>query len=222
MKKYIKLLFYLTLSHFISAQTPRQACSCGNNNYSLEKDDTSFNFFNGESLALCHAGKGTFISNDKISYEGFLLYDCRPGVLVDEYFDLLSSYLVSVNRDTLIIEQVSELPVGKNFEFLKSIWKIEKIFYVDGNLKRRIFPNRRMQKYSPKMIDSVKKDYEHRTTLNGKEVEELFYRLLIGAISGDEQSYRYFIDFPKKFPLDGAYAESYNGASKILELYKGN
>jgi hypothetical protein len=220
MRQYFVIIIISALPLSICAQVHKPVCSCGNNKYSLTEEDTSFVFSNGEALALCRAGNGTHVTQDKISYGGFILYDCRPGVFVNEYFDMFSSFQVSLNQDTFIVEQVDELPVGKHFEFRKTVWKIEKIFYVDGNLTRVILSNPEFPKYSKARIDSVKKSFENQATFNEYEVEDMFYRLMVAAIAGDEQAFQYFTDFRKKFPLDGAYAMSYTAASNILALYK--
>ncbi|UOQ70623.1 hypothetical protein [Hymenobacter cellulosilyticus] len=62
----------------------------------------------------------------------------------------------------------------------------------------------------------MKQEYEKTATLKPEKSIELANRLLLSALSGDQQAGIYFRQFPSKYPLSGGYAEEYAELQRLL------
>jgi len=106
------------------------------------------------------------------------------------------------------------------FEFKKSVWTTDKIFFSGQKVVRKLVVNRQIRKYNQDEIQLVLNAYETaKTGLDDSKIE-IANRLFIAAISGDNQARQYLKEFKNKFgTLDGAYAEAYNDLTVMLDLW---
>lgn len=209
------LLTFLTLTS-IFGQTNKSSCDCPKTEFAGTKADTTFHLSNGKTIVLC--GYRNPDSKPR-TFSEFILAVCGQDTIIDFWGALLTCRL-TVNKDTLLVDQLQNLPTRKQFEFQETIWTTEKIYFSEQNLIRKLVVNRQIRKYSPDEIQSVLKSYE--TAMPGLDDSkmEIANKLFIATISGDKKARKYFKEFKSKFgTLDGAFAEDYSHLTAMLELW---
>ena len=199
-------------------------CKCPKNIYVDQiKPDTAFYFSNNKSIILC-GYKDTETIENEIIFSEFILANCSTKSVID-FWGSLKKCRVLCTKDTLLIEELKNLPAGENMSFKQTVWTIEKIYFVNDKINRKLFVNKNIRKYSNQEIQSVLLEYESRKPghFEGKEV--LLYHLFISTISGSTQARKYFNEFKNKFEIhkgDGAMAEESNELIKMLHQWDSN
>lgn len=216
---------YLTIILTVLALTPafgqskKTSCDCPKTQYAGTKADTSFHLSNGKTIVLC----GYRNPNDKpATFSEFILAVCGQDTIID-FWDAVLTCRVKINHDTLLVDQLENLPTGKNFEFQETIWTTEEIYFSGQKLVRKLMVNRQIRNYSQNEIQSVLKAYEMAKTGLDESKMEIANKLFMATISGDKKAREYFKEFKNKFgPLDGAFAEEYSALTSMLELWDRN
>jgi hypothetical protein len=209
------ILTFLTLTS-VYGQSKKTTCSCPKTQYAGTKADTTFYLSNGNTIVLC----GYKNQDSKpTTFSEFILAVCGQDTIIDFWGSVLTCRL-NVNKDTLLVDQLQNLPTGKNFKFQETIWTTEKIYFKGQNIVRKLMVNRQIRKYSQEEIQSVLKRYETAKTGLDDSKMEIANKLLIATISGDKKARQYFKKFKRKFgTLDGAFAEEYRDLTSMLELW---
>jgi hypothetical protein len=180
------------------------------------KADTTFHLANGKSIVLCsYENPGS----SPATFSEFLLSVCGQDSIIGFWGAVLTCRL-KVNKDTLLVDQLENLPTGKNFKFQEAVWTTEKIYFVGQQPVRQLSINRHIGKYTPGEIQVVLKNY--KTSKKGLDDSKLKIanELFIAAISGSKKARQYFKEFKNKFgTLDGALAEEYNELAAMLALW---
>jgi hypothetical protein len=118
------------------------------------------------------------------------------------------------------VEQLQNLPTGKNFKFQETIWTTEKIYFTKQKLIRKIVVNKQIRTYSQDEIQSVLTTYETAKTGLDDSKMEMANKLFIATISGSKKARHYFKEFKSKFgTLDGAFEKEYSDLTAMLELW---
>lgn len=205
------LAFGLTINSW--GQTPERTCDCPSNKYAGSDPETTFYLTNGKEITLC--GYTETKDNAKL-YSEFVLAECGQDKVID-FWDALTVCRIKTSEDTLIIEELKNLPTGDNFAFKATVWRIEKLYYKLGQIQRESSVNRKIKKYSQKEINFVLKEVE---SVSGKltyDNMDLVDKLFVAAISGDNTARKYLTDKTRFETLDGAFAEDYNELIAMLK-----
>jgi len=213
----MRFVFILTFGLTINSwgQTPEKKCDCPSNKYAGSDPETTFHLTNGKEITLC--GYADTKDNEKL-YSEFVLAECGQDKVID-FWDALTVCRIKTNKDTLIIEELKNLPTGDNFAFKATVWRIEKLYFKLDQIQRQSGVNRRIKKYSQKEIKSVLKEVE---AMNGKlnyDNMDLAYKLFVAAISGDSTARKYLTDKTRFGTLDGAFAEDYEELIAMLKSW---
>jgi hypothetical protein len=211
----IIILTLLTLTS-VSGQIKKVSCDCPKTRYTGTKADTTFHLSSGKTIVLCGYKNP---ANKPTTFSEFILSVCGQDTIIDFWGATLKCQL-KVNKDTLFVYQLQNLPTGNNFEFQESVWAAEKIYFSGQKVVRKLVVNRQIRKYNQDEIQSVLKSYE--TAIPGVDVSkmEIVNKLFIATISGDKKARQYFNEFKNKFgTLDGAFSEEYTDLTTMLELW---
>ena len=217
MTRYL-LTIILTLLSLTSVcgQTKKVACDCPKTQYAGTKADTSFHLSNGKTIVLC--GYKNPDSNPT-TFSEFILAVCGQDTIID-FWGAVVTCRLKVNKDTLLVDQLQNLPTGSNFKYLETVWTTEKIYFKGQQVVRKLVVNRQIRKYNQDEIQSVYKSYENEKAGIDDRKMTIANKLFMATISGDKKARQYFHDFKNKFgPLDGAYKEEYNDLIAMLELW---
>ncbi len=209
------ILTFLTLTS-IYGQTKNGSCDCPKTQYAGTKADTTFHLSNGKTIVLCGYKNP---DSKPTTFSEFILSVCGQDTIIDFWGAVLTCRL-KVNKDTLLVDQLQNLPTGKNFKYQETIWTTENIYFSGQKLVRKLVVNRRIRKYSQDEIQSVLKTYEKAKTGLDDSKMEIANKLFIATISGDKKARQYFNEFKSKFgTLDGAFAEEYSDLTAMMELW---
>ena len=181
-----------------------------------QRPDTSFHFSNNKTIILCGYKNP---DSKPTTFSEFILSICGQDTIVDFWGAILTCRL-KFEQDTLVIEDVRNLPTAIDRKYESTTWTIEKIYFANGRLFRQYTTNRQIRKYSQKEIQQTITEYETANPDLDDSKMELANRLFISAISGNKKARQYFSDFNTKFgTLDGAYSEEYKDLTSMLELW---
>lgn len=209
------MLTFLTLTS-VFGQTKKTSCDCPKTQFAGTKADTTFHLSNGKTIVLC----GYKNPNSKpTTFSEFILSICGQDTTIDFWGAVLTCRL-KVNKDTLLIDQLQNLPTGNNFKFQETVWTTEKLYFSGQKIVRKLVVNRQIRKYNQDEIQSVLKSYEKAKLGLDDSKMEIAKKLFIATISGDKKARQYFMEFKHKFgTLDGAFAEEYSDLKAMLELW---
>jgi len=212
------ILIFLTFTT-VYGQTEKILCLCPKTYHARQKPDTTFNLSNGKTIVLCGYKNP---DTNPTTFSEFILSVCGQDTIIDFWGAVLTCRL-KVQKDTLLVEQLENLPTGKNFQYQETVWTTEKIYFNGQKLIRKLVVNRQIRKYNPDEIQAVLKTYETSKLGLDESKMEIADKLFIATISGDKKARNYFKEFNNKFgTLDGAFAEDYKDLTAMLELWDGN
>lgn len=209
------ILTFVTLTSLYS-QKYETSCLCPKTEFAGTKADSTFHLSNGKTIVLCGYKNP---DTNPTTFSEFILAVCGQDTIIDFWSAVLTCRL-KVNNDTLLVDQLQNLPTGNNFKFQETIWTTEKIYFSGQKVVRKMELNKDIRKYNQEEIQSVLKTYEtaNKSLDDGKM--EIANKLFIATISGDKKARQYFIEFENKFEiLDGAYKEEYNDLKSMLKLW---
>ena len=226
--KYIVFIFFsLFADNFLQAQSQITTCNCPPNQTSLiaKKADTVFHLSNGKSIALC-GHKDTI--DGKVFYREFELAACGESQII-KFWGAIQLCQLRVIKDTLFVQEMEELPNGKNMQNRWNIWTIERIYFKNGKAIKDFNVNKNIPKYNKQQIQSSLDQYERavKSTKNAAIIDnvnmKIADKLFIGAISGSEPARSYLKNFDKHFGgLDGEYLERYDDLIRKLQQWDTN
>lgn len=198
------------------AQTKKVTCDCPKTLYAGTKADTTFYLSNGKAIVLCgYRNPGS----KPINFSEFILAVCGQDTIID-FWSAVQTCRLKVNKDTLFVEQIENLPTGKDFQYQETVWTTEKIYFKGQYLKRELAVNRQITKYNQNEIKQALKSYETAKTGLDENKMKIANKLFIATISGSRTARQYFKEFGTKFGiLDGASLEEYNDLISMLILW---
>ena len=200
----------------VYGQTKKVECDCPMTQFAGTKADTTFYLSNGKTIVLC--GYKNPESNPT-DFSEFILFVCGQDTIIDFWGAVLTCRL-KVSRDTLLVQQIVNLPIGKNLKYQMTVWTIEKIYFIGQKTLRKLVVNRQIPKYNQYEIKEVLKLYETAKSGLDETKMAIVNKLFIATISGDKTSRQYFKEFKTKFgTLDGAFAEEYSDLTAMLVLW---
>jgi hypothetical protein len=210
------ILTFLTLTS-IYGQTNGTSCDCPKTQYAGAKADTTFQLSNGKTIVLCGYKNP---DSKPTTFAEFILSVCGHDTIIDFWGAVLTCRL-KVSKDTLFVDQLQNLPTGKNFKFQESTWTTEKIYFSGEKIVRKLEVNRQIRKYNHDEIQTVLKTYETAKSGLDDSKMEIANKLFVATISGDKKARQYFKEFESNFgTLDGTFAEEYSDLTAMLELWE--
>ena len=214
----LKLSIILTVLTLSSAfgQSEKVSCDCPKTQFAGTKTDTTFHFSNGQTIVLCGYKNP---DSKPTTFSEFVLAVCGQDNIIDFWGAVLTCRL-KVNKDTLLVDELRNLPTGPNFKFQETVWTTDKIYFIGQKTFRKLIVNRQIAKYNRDEVKAVLKEYETGKLGLDADKMEMVNRLFIATISGDKTARQYFKEFKTKFgTLDGAFQEEYVELTKMLELW---
>jgi hypothetical protein len=181
-----------------------------------QQPDTSFRFSNSKSIILC-GYKNPDIK--PTTFSEFTLSICGQDTIID-FWDATLTCRLKFKKDTLVIEDIKNLPTATERKYQMTTWTVEKIYFANSKLRRHLTTNKTIRKYNQQEILKTIKEYETGKPGLDDNKMELANRLFISTISGDKKARQYFADFETKFGrLDGAFSEEYSDLTSMLRLW---
>ena len=209
------ILTFLTLTS-VFGQTKKTSCDCPKTQYAGTRADTTYHLFNGKTIVLCGYKNP---DSKSTTFSEFILSVCGQDTIID-FWGAVRTCRLKVNKDTLLVDELQNLPTGNNFKYQETVWTTEKIYFSGQKIVRKLVVNRQIRKYNQDEIQSVLKSYETAKSGLDDSKMEIANKLFIATISGDKKARQYFKEFKTKFEtLDGAFAEEYSELTAMLELW---
>jgi hypothetical protein len=183
------IIIILAIMNFatVFGQTKNVICNCPKTVYAGTKADTTFQLSNGKSIVLCgYKNPGT----KPTTFSEFILAVCGQDTIIDFWGAILTCRL-NVNKDTLFVELLKNLPIGLNFKFQETVWTTEKIYFNKQKIVRKLFVNKQITKYNNEEIRTVLTNFEReKPDLNENKIE-IANQLFIAAVSGILKEHRF-------------------------------
>ena len=128
--KRIKLIFVFTVLIFttVFGQEKKVICDCPKTPFAGTKADTTFHLSNGRTIVLCGYKNPESKPN---TYSEFVLVACGQDTIIDFWGAVLTCRL-KTNNDTLLVDQLENLPTGENLKYQETIWTTEKIYFTQA------------------------------------------------------------------------------------------
>ncbi|MCB2410224.1 hypothetical protein [Hymenobacter lucidus] len=174
--------------------------------------DSLFVFSTGQALSVCGYKEKR---KQQEFFSEFAVSTCQPRKIL-KYWDIRERCRLVFRHDTLTVESLKNLPAGKNFTYEFVRFRLDQFYLGKGQIQHRSFLDKSLPPYTAAEIARVKQEFETTTTLKEEKRIELANRLLLSALSGDQQAAVYFRQFPAKFPLQGAYEAEYADLQRML------
>ena len=147
--------------------------------------------------------------NSDNTFSEFVLSVCGESKIID-FWDATLTCRIETNKDTLLVQEIQNLPVGKKLEYQPTVWTTEKVYFSKQKVTRKLEVNKKIGKYNQEQINKILKIYENAKPEINEWIMGIANNLFIASISGNKKAKQYLNDFEKKFgKLDGAFAEEY-------------
>lgn len=191
-----KALIYLILLTGLHASS--QQCICKYYQYEYWEDEAvdTFSFKNGEKLKICPSIWHNFDNDQNKYFQDFALEQCENDsiVFVGKSY---TYHRAELKSDTLVLEEVIDLAVGKDRKMERVILSANRIYLQDGKFRIKQSLNS-FRKYSPEEIAATVKEYENKRRISIRQLLLLSSRLFIAALS-DEKAKKYFLDMQPRY-----------------------
>ena len=217
MQRILSVLIGLLLSvGSVLGQARTAPCNCPKTIYSDTKVKAASHLVNGKTIVLC-GYKDT--ETKPVSFVEFVLFVCGQQKIIG-FWDAQTQCRLEVNKDTLLVNQITSLPVGKNFAYEATVWKIDKLYFSGNNVLQKQEVNPGFPVYCANRIASVSSAFESANGGLDEAKMTLADELFMATISGSNQARKYLIKFKTKFGmLDGHFVEEYDGLISMLKLW---
>jgi hypothetical protein len=208
------ILLVLIIPCFIRAQS---RCKCpAAQDTSTTMSDSVFYFESGRALILCG---NKDVDTRGATFSNFAVRVCGQDSVLG-FWNENKTCRVSAYRDTLNIETLVNLPVGRDFGYLPVPLVVDKIFFAWNMPKRLTRINPKIRKYKPSECLSIVRKYERTPKPIADDLEDVMNKLFMAAISGDKRAFNLFMDFTKVNPeLDADSQEQYNELLLVLGYF---
>ena len=207
---------FISFVHLTYGQSDLKTCTCPKTDLADSKADTVFKLSNGKSIALCGYRNE---ESKPVNFSEFVLAVCGQDQIID-FWGATQTCFVKTKKDTLIVETLVNLPVGKNLSFKQVVWGTDRIYFKDQTAVKSYSVNKKTPKYNKANILEVLKEFEAAKGSMDEKKMELTNKLFIAALSSSPTALKYFKQMEFKFgELDGAFAEEYHDLTAMLALW---
>lgn len=191
-------------------------CNCPKTVYADTQAQATFHLANGKTIILC-GDKNT--RTKPVSFAEFVLFVCGQKKIIGFWESRRTCQLV-VSKDTLLVNHIANLPVGKGFAYESTTWVVEKIYFSGIRVMRKVDLNRSYPRYSAAKIATVLKAFERAHSGLDDAKLTLADELFVATLSGSNQARGYLKKFETKFGvLDGYFGEDYYELMSMLQLW---
>lgn len=183
-------------------------CSCPEPyNYEKNEADKVYQYRNGKTIGLCGYSER---QNSYVVYAEFVLVDCFSNKILGEWGANQTCSVIFEN-DTLIVSELFNFPVGRNFKYMLSPFHNYKFFTTEKDFSKTGFYNTDCVYYNNEQV-KISIDKFHRTIKGNTEDNiNIAERLFCSYVSGSTEAEHYLKEVPLKLgPFDGAIAEQWN------------
>ena len=217
----MRVLFIHIFLLYIFPPADAQECKCHYNHYdsALLKPRRVFLFKNNKTIGLYG---DQYIEGKDTSYSEFSLCLCdKNEIIFDMIDDGTVSYIIKKIRDTLLIEEMDGLPIGKNFSYVSIPFYFQKFFFHKDTLRDIGYYRNDIKKYSKLQVKQVLQLYKNITRANSDYTIAVANRLFWACVSGSKDAEILFNKIPVKFKgFDGAYAEDMDDITDTYNRWK--
>ncbi len=205
------------LCYYANGQGQILADNCGCPESYNGVNSKKFLFSNGRSIVVCG---DTEMLGKKNTYTEFALFQCGHIKSLENWGAIKHCY-VQQQDDTLIIEELFDLPIGEGSQEIYAPFFVTEFFYENGQLIKINTLSKRLPYYTEaKKIDAFKK-YRELKKGNYENTISIANMLFWAFVSGNTFAENYFVNVEQKFgPFDGVVAEEWNWLLADYKLYK--
>ena len=211
------LLLFIPFAAF--SQSKNADCNCPISKFAETKADTVFHLSRSKSIVLCGYNVKDIIKGKKLFSE-FVLSVCGSDTIIKFWGAVLICDVIT-SGDTLLVQTIYDLPVGKSMEYRQAVWNTEHIYFKNDKLFRDSVINRGLPKYTPQQIAAVLDLYQRLPNANNDTTSDLADKLLISTMSGSKKARAYLVNFRQKFTaLSGVNWEDYDTKIRMLNAWE--
>jgi len=211
------LLVFIPFAAF--SQQKKSDCGCPISKFAETKADTVFHLSRKKSIVLCGYNVKDIIKGKKLFSE-FVLSVCGSDTII-KFWGAVLVCDVKTSGDTLLVQTIYELPVGKSMQYQQTVWTTEHIYFKNDKLFRDSVINSGLRKYTPQQISGVLDLYNRLPNENNDSTSDLADKLLVSTMSGSKKARACLVNFGKKFSaLDGVYLEDYDTKIRMLNAWE--
>lgn len=219
MKKIVLLLLSI-FSTMAYAQSPDCKCYKGIASEETDAPSLTLKFDNGTGIVVCGKEKARLEEN-KILMSAFNVFHCNNTQLLLEY-DALQDCHVYIENGVLIIEELRQLPAGKDWAMQAVKIGVQRIYVENGEL---LVPDQEPA-FEGTAIDQVQVDafmdelqYMKRKKKHFKDPEIILAKLEILALNRVKKAMYILRDFERYFGYEtkGAIREQWEDAVLMME-----
>ncbi|QDA62231.1 hypothetical protein [Hymenobacter jejuensis] len=176
------------------------------------KPDTLFAFSNGQVASVC--GSKETIEN-RVLYSEFAVSSCQSSKVL-HYWDLREQCQLVFQNDTLSVNTLKYLPVGKNFKYEFVPFKIYLFFPKQDQVGQTAFLNHNLRSYSTEEQAQVLRAFEKMTGKKEGQKIDIANQLFVAALSGNLQALSYFRKLKADFPIGEETSKEYFALERLL------
>ncbi len=134
-RHYVTISLILLTVTSIYGQTNETLCDCPKTEYAGTKADTTYHLSNGKTIVLCGYKNP---DSKPTTFSEFILSVCGQDIIID-FWGATSTCRMTVNKDTLLVDELQNLQTGRDFKYRETVWTTDKIYFNDkmllGNLQ---------------------------------------------------------------------------------------
>jgi hypothetical protein len=209
----MRLVFSVLLVAILGISAHAQTCNCPAGG---RKPNATFIFSNGKSIGVC--GYVERHKKDTV-YSEFTLYECSGKTIKKWGTD--APCAIQKYNDTLIVGELSNLPVGKGFSVKSEAFYQYKFYYQNGVLSQLNSFREDIRKYTDAEIKTAIGEYKKLTKDNSDKVIDVAELLFWSLVSGSKEAENDFRQINTKFgPFEGANAAWWNNIWSTYQRYK--
>lgn len=173
-----------------------------------------------QTIEVCASSKKE-ISENEIEISETRISNCSTGKTLLE-IGAIDYAILELNKNTLTVKKLKNLPIGKNWSFVKTpirTWTLD-LESNNPNFKEAsgLVPPYVSNDQSINLVSQVKANPPN----DAGEFEGLMFKLFVAAISGNREAEQLFRNHREKFGivLDGSVAEDFSQLRSMLDEYQ--
>lgn len=199
-------------------QANGQECNCPLKAFFVDDANVKRTFLLGiRSIAVC--GDRIIEGTDTV-YSEFSLFECGNDTTLKEW-GVLEPCRINMVKDTVYVNQLYFLPIGKNLAYSFEPFYIYKYWYQNNLLHKKQSFNTALRKYSKAEIEEVFKQHAKLKRGNVEENVNVADMLFWAYVSGNKKAELYFNKIETDFgPFDGYISEEWHKIQNTYLFYK--
>ena len=218
MKRLLLMLLLPAFGQVTLGQTS-SSCNCptGQDLAHQGAPDKVFYLSDGKQIGLC--GDFEKVDQDTV-YSEVILYHCgNEGFF--RGWDGIKTCKINQDKDTIVVQQLVALPIGKNMEIVSTSFRIQKYYYRGSKFLVRSVYRTDLTKYTSSQIGEVLDQYSKLTPGDYNAILLVKRRLFWAYISGSAEAGSYLNTFDQKFgPFIQAKSDEFDEVHGLYWFWK--